>query len=44
VLAWNQVAIDFYTALGAEVMPDWRVCRLEDEALSRVAALAVEIP
>ena len=38
VLAWNQLAIDFYQTLGAEVLTDWRVCRLQGEALQRVAA------
>ena len=29
VLDWNQTAIEFYQSLGAEVMPDWRICRLD---------------
>jgi GNAT superfamily N-acetyltransferase len=37
VLDWNQPAIDFYRALGADVMPDWRVCRLTGDALKRFA-------
>lgn len=37
VLDWNQRAIDFYGSLGAEVMPDWRICRLTGEALRRHA-------
>jgi GNAT superfamily N-acetyltransferase len=28
VLDWNQLAIDFYEAMGAVVMPDWRICRV----------------
>ena len=32
VLDWNTSAIEFYTRLGANVLPDWRICRL-DEAL-----------
>lgn len=28
VLEWNQPAIDFYEAIGAEVSPDWRLCRI----------------
>ncbi len=28
VLDWNQKAIDLYEAVGADVMPDWRICRL----------------
>ncbi len=28
VLDWNQSAIAFYESLGADVLPDWRICRL----------------
>lgn len=28
VLDWNAAAIAFYRGLGAEVLPDWRICRL----------------
>jgi GNAT superfamily N-acetyltransferase len=38
VLDWNAPAIDFYRALGAELLADWRICRLTGEALARVAA------
>jgi hypothetical protein len=38
VLDWNQPAIEFYRALGAEVLPDWRICRLTGEALDRLGA------
>lgn len=44
VLGWNRPAIDFYEELGAELLPDWRTCRLEGEALTRVAGLAAKIP
>ncbi len=37
VLDWNELAIDFYRRLGAQVMPDWRICRLQGDALLRVA-------
>lgn len=37
VLDWNQPAIDFYEGLGAEVLLDWRICRLSGEALLRAA-------
>jgi GNAT superfamily N-acetyltransferase len=40
VLDWNQGAIDFYRSLGAEVLPDWRICRVSGEALQQLAALA----
>jgi len=38
VLDWNQPAIDFYRAMGAQVLPDWRICRVEGEALARLGA------
>jgi GNAT superfamily N-acetyltransferase len=37
VLNWNEDAIRFYEKLGADVMPDWRICRLTGEALERYA-------
>jgi GNAT superfamily N-acetyltransferase len=40
VLDWNQPAIDFYRSLGAEVLPDWRICRLTGAALQRFAPQA----
>jgi GNAT superfamily N-acetyltransferase len=36
VLDWNTRAIAFYRAVGATVLPDWRVCRVEAEELSRL--------
>jgi GNAT superfamily N-acetyltransferase len=38
VLDWNATAIAFYRALGAEVLPDWRICRLTGAALARLGA------
>lgn len=38
VLDWNQPAIEFYRALGANVLGDWRLCRIDGEALERLAA------
>ena len=37
VLDWNEPAIRFYDSLGAKKMPDWRICRLTGEALTRHA-------
>ena len=37
VLDWNQSAIDFYRSLGAEIAPDWRLCRLDGAALTALA-------
>lgn len=33
VLDWNANAIEFYKGMGAEVLPEWRVCRLSGDAL-----------
>jgi GNAT superfamily N-acetyltransferase len=33
VLDWNASAIAFYQRMGAEVMPEWRICRVTGEAL-----------
>jgi len=38
VLDWNQPSIDFYEAMGADVMPDWRICRVTGEALTRLGS------
>ncbi len=37
VLDWNAPAIGFYEKLGADVLPDWRTCRLSGEALRMLA-------
>lgn len=39
VLDWNQPAIDFYTASGAEFLDTWRNVRVSGEALERLARL-----
>lgn len=36
VLDWNQPAIDFYRAMGASLLDDWRVCRLDEEGIGRL--------
>jgi GNAT superfamily N-acetyltransferase len=28
VLNWNEGAIAFYQSLGADILPDWRICRV----------------
>ena len=40
VLDWNAPAIGFYRGLGAELLADWRVCRLTGDALTRLARAA----
>ena len=39
VLRWNQPAIDFYEALGAEAMDGWLTMRLAGDSLNDVAKL-----
>ncbi|WP_448562244.1 N-acetyltransferase family protein [Trichothermofontia sp.] len=39
VLAWNQPAIDFYRRMGATVLPDWRIARLQSEDLRQLASV-----
>jgi len=40
VLDWNKTAIDFYEGVGATVLDDWRICRIEEEKLADVAERA----
>ncbi len=37
VLDWNTSAIEFYRANGAQVLSDWRICRVESAGLNRLA-------
>ncbi|MDN4036828.1 GNAT family N-acetyltransferase [Massilia sp. YIM B02443] len=37
VLDWNEPAINFYKAMGADVMPDWRICRVTGDSLTALA-------
>ena len=38
VLDWNKSAIDFYQGLGATVLDDWRICRLDEQEIANVAS------
>ena len=38
VLDWNEPAIAFYKSIGAEVLPDWRICRLTGSNLDNLGA------
>jgi GNAT superfamily N-acetyltransferase len=38
VLDWNESAIGFYRRVGADVMSDWRICRLSGEGIDKLAA------
>lgn len=40
VLDWNEPSIRFYKGLGARVMDQWRICRVENEALRALAKAA----
>lgn len=37
VLDWNAPAIAFYESIGADILPDWRICRLTGENLLHFA-------
>lgn len=37
VLDWNTPALDFYDRMGAQVLREWLTCRVEGEALTRLA-------
>jgi GNAT superfamily N-acetyltransferase len=34
VLDWNAPSIEFYKSIGAQVMDEWKICRLSGEALA----------
>ena len=36
VLDWNVRAQDFYRSLGARILPEWQVCRVDGEALQKL--------
>ena len=40
VLEWNKPAIEFYQSLGAEILSEWRIMRVTDEALVALASPA----
>lgn len=44
VLDWNTPAIDFYRAMGAEFMDEWRTARVGGEALMRLAGVEAAQP
>jgi GNAT superfamily N-acetyltransferase len=37
VLDWNAPAINFYKSMGAEILPDWRICRVTGAPLEALA-------
>ncbi len=42
VLDWNENAIGFYKKLGAQLLDDWRICRVTGPALERLGAATPE--
>jgi GNAT superfamily N-acetyltransferase len=40
VLDWNQLAIDFYESMGAHMLNQWRIMRIDGEALKTLASSA----
>jgi GNAT superfamily N-acetyltransferase len=43
VLDWNKTAMDFYEGMGAGVLENWRICRLEGDDLAHVAERLVKV-
>jgi GNAT superfamily N-acetyltransferase len=39
VLDWNETAIGFYQRIGADVLPDWRICRVSGDRIQKLAEL-----
>lgn len=37
VLDWNAHAIAFYEKLGAQLLPDWRICRITGDGIAALA-------
>lgn len=40
VLDWNALAIGVYRSIGAEILEEWRICRLTGDALRSLAGSA----
>ncbi len=38
VLDWNERAKHFYESIGAEILSDWRLCRMDEAAMKRLAS------
>src|SRR5689334_8995755 len=38
VLDWNVRAQSFYRSLGATILPEWHVCRVDGDALAKLSA------
>jgi hypothetical protein len=42
VLDWNVNAIALYQKMGAKVLPEWRICRVDGDALQAFAAVPAQ--
>ncbi|BAZ11323.1 GCN5-related N-acetyltransferase [Calothrix sp. NIES-4071] len=42
VLDWNEPAIEFYRRMGAEILGEWRICRVTGTAITNLATLSNE--
>ena len=40
VLDWNEPEIGFYKTMGADILPEWRICRVTGESLVHLARRA----
>jgi GNAT superfamily N-acetyltransferase len=38
VLDWNEPAINLYKAMGAQILPEWRICRVTGDSLTALAS------
>lgn len=43
VLDWNEPAQAFYRRMGADILNEWRICRVMGDALTRMAATAIPL-
>ena len=43
VLDWNTSAIGLYRGLGATLLDDWRICRLDEDGMGSVAEQLVRV-
>lgn len=41
VLDWNEPAIAFYRRMGADILDEWRICRVMGDAMTRMAATPI---
>ncbi|WP_341527896.1 GNAT family N-acetyltransferase [Nostoc sp. UHCC 0302] len=42
VLDWNESAQEFYRSMGASILDDWRICRVTEKILPKLAARDVK--